>query len=201
VTVWSMLDECVAQLDQPFRRTDIVAWFRQHYPEVRESTLGAHIQAAIETPASRAADHGEHRTRVPLLRRVDHGLYGLARGHAVADKAGTMAESRPIAVAPEAVGDLILIGCVRTKPPVASPAVEVFDSPMFAGRKGYALATGRRWYLLSAKYGLLAPDDVIGPTSCTSPIKVLVTGAPGESSSRRGQASELCRSVLDRWNE
>ncbi len=58
---------------------------------------------------------------------------------------------------------MILVGCVRTKNAVASAASELFASPLFAGRRRYAVASGLPWYILSAKFGLLAPDDVIGP--------------------------------------
>jgi hypothetical protein len=58
---------------------------------------------------------------------------------------------------------VILIGCVRTKKAVASPASELFASPLFEGRRRYAAGSWRPWYILSAKFGLLAPGDVIGP--------------------------------------
>lgn len=161
VTVWLMLEECVAQLNEPFRRTDIVHWFRRRHPEVKESTLGAHIQAAIETPASRLGDYQSQRTRRPLLRRIEHGLYVRAGSAAAADQIKPAAAALPITTTDGA--DLILVGCVQTKRPVASPAAELFDSPLFAGRRSYALQAGMPWYILSAKYGLLAPDDVIGP--------------------------------------
>jgi hypothetical protein len=48
MTVWALLEECTGQLDEPFRRSEIVGWFRRHHPEVNEATLGAHIQAATE---------------------------------------------------------------------------------------------------------------------------------------------------------
>jgi len=28
--VWSMLEEYVSQLDEPFRRSEIIEWFRRH---------------------------------------------------------------------------------------------------------------------------------------------------------------------------
>ena len=58
---------------------------------------------------------------------------------------------------------MILIGCVRTKKATASVASELFASPLFEGRRRYAVGSGRPWYILSAKFGLLAPGDVIGP--------------------------------------
>jgi len=59
--------------------------------------------------------------------------------------------------------DVILIGCVRTKRATACPAAELFASPLFEGRRRHAVGTGLPWYILSAKFGLLAPEDVIGP--------------------------------------
>jgi hypothetical protein len=32
MTVWSMLEECISQLDEPFRRSEIIGWFRRHHP-------------------------------------------------------------------------------------------------------------------------------------------------------------------------
>lgn len=74
-TVWEMLAECVRQLDEPFRRSEIVGWFRRHYPEVKESTLAAHIQAATANATNRERNLPGLGRRAPLLRRIDHGLY------------------------------------------------------------------------------------------------------------------------------
>ena len=57
MTVWSMLEECAGQLDEPFRRSEIIGWFRRHHPDVNEATLGAHIQAATENAANRAQNN------------------------------------------------------------------------------------------------------------------------------------------------
>jgi hypothetical protein len=64
---------------------------------------------------------------------------------------------------PGADADVVLVGCVRTKRTAPSAASELFASPLFEGRRRYAVASGLPWYILSAKFGLLAPDDVIGP--------------------------------------
>jgi hypothetical protein len=69
-----MLEECVSQLDEPFRRSEIVGWFRRHHPDVLESTLGAHIQAATVNATNRAQNNALG-TRPPLMRRIDHGVY------------------------------------------------------------------------------------------------------------------------------
>jgi hypothetical protein len=71
----AMLAECVGQLDEPFRRSEIIGWFRRHYPHVNEATLGAYIQAATGNATNRAKNHPYLARRPPLLRRLDHGLY------------------------------------------------------------------------------------------------------------------------------
>lgn len=85
-----MLEECVGQLDEPFRRSEVVGWFRRHHPEVNEATLAAHIQAATANAGNRAQNHPYLGTRAPLLRRIDHGLYVRAT------QAGQQAEALPV---------------------------------------------------------------------------------------------------------
>ena len=163
MTVWSMLEECVGQLDEPFRRSEIIGWFRRHHPDVKESTLAAHIQAATANAANRAQNNPLG-ARPALLRRVDQGVYVRAGqpGEPAVDEGIRLSAAGPEA-GQRAGADVILVGCVRTKNAVASAASELFASPLFAGRRRYAVASGLPWYILSAKFGLLAPDDVIGP--------------------------------------
>jgi hypothetical protein len=163
MTVWSVLEECVGHLDEPFRRGEIIGWFRRHHPDVSEATLGAHIQAATENAANRAQNNALG-ARPALLRRVGHGMY--VRAGLPAEPVAGLAVQ---AAAPEPetmdgpAADVILVGCVQTKRTNACAAAELFASPLFAGRHRYAAASGLRWYILSAKFGLLAPEDVIGP--------------------------------------
>jgi hypothetical protein len=158
MTVWSMLEECVSQLDEPFRRSEIVGWFRRHHPEVNESTLGAHIQAATANATNRAQNNALG-NRPPLLRRIDHGLYARVQ----APSPPTPKPLPPSEPLPQTAANLVLIGCVRSKKAVPASAAELYESPLFKKRRHYATATGRPWFVLSAKFGLLAPDDVIGP--------------------------------------
>ena len=159
MTVWALLEECVGQLAEPFRRSEIVGWFRRHHPEVNEATLAAHIQAATANAANRAQNNALG-TRAPLLRRIDHGVYVRA---AKPREPTARIESGPGPEATAELPDLILIGCVRTKRATACPAAELFASPLFEGRRRYAAGQGLPWYIVSAKFGLLAPGDVIGP--------------------------------------
>lgn len=58
---------------------------------------------------------------------------------------------------------IVLVGCVKSKQSHAAPAKDLYVSDLFRKARQYAEATGQRWYVLSAKYGLLAPDEVIEP--------------------------------------
>jgi hypothetical protein len=160
MTVWSMLQECIGQLDEPFRRSEILGWFRRHHPDVKESTLAAHVQAATANATNRAQNNPLG-TRPPLLRRVGHGLYVRAGLEPAGGKSVQVTLERQ--TVPGTDANVVLVGCVRTKRAVASAASELFASPLFDGRRRYAVATGLPWYILSAKFGLLAPYDVIGP--------------------------------------
>jgi hypothetical protein len=88
---------------------------------------------------------------------VDHGLYVRAGQSPVVPEVHQHVER------PSTAAAVVLVGCVRTKRASPSAAAELFDSPLFVGRRRYAVASGHPWYILSAKFGLLAPSDVIGP--------------------------------------
>lgn len=67
----------------------------------------------------------------------------------------------PAEAAQDDAPDLVLIGCVKSKLPGRHRARDLYTSPLFLGRVAYAESTGAIWYVLSAKYGLVAPDDLI----------------------------------------
>lgn len=71
--------------------------------------------------------------------------------------------------------DLILLGCVRQKRDEAGPAQDVYDSTLWKYRRRYAESRGCPWYILSAKHGLLAPEDCIEPYD-TSMADIPTTG-------------------------
>ncbi len=57
--------------------------------------------------------------------------------------------------------DLILIGCVKEKRAGRHLARELYASQLFKRRRAYAESLAAPWYILSAKYGLVEPDQVI----------------------------------------
>jgi len=56
---------------------------------------------------------------------------------------------------------LLLIGCVKGKRKGTWPARQLYVSELFSRRRHYAEATGCSWFILSAKHGLVAPDEPI----------------------------------------
>ncbi len=57
----------------------------------------------------------------------------------------------------------MLVGCVKSKQSHAAPAKDLYVSDLFRKARRYAEEIAERWYILSAKYGLVAPDEVIEP--------------------------------------
>jgi hypothetical protein len=56
-----------------------------------------------------------------------------------------------------------LVGCVKTKLPHPAPARDLYASDLFRGRRAYVENTCERWFILSAKHGLVEPDEVLQP--------------------------------------
>ena len=162
MTIWALLDECVQQLDEPFRRSEIVGWFRRHHPEVLEQSLNAHIQGATAGVPGR----GQLASRAPLLERIDRGLYRRAR--AAEEPAQVVAharakDSRIAAVATHGRVAAVLVGCVKRKRSTPAPAMDLYTSPLFVRRRAYAQASGLPWFVLSAEHGLVRPEALLEP--------------------------------------
>lgn len=56
--------------------------------------------------------------------------------------------------------DILLVGCVKGKLEWARPvsAKNLYESPLWRSRRAYAEHSGRLWYILSAKHGLVDPN-------------------------------------------
>lgn len=61
------------------------------------------------------------------------------------------------------MSDIVLIGCVRGKLAHRAPAQRLYTSPLFRKRQSYAARSGKPWFILSAKHGLLTPDELVEP--------------------------------------
>lgn len=59
--------------------------------------------------------------------------------------------------------DFILVGCVKSKLSHPAPAQDLYTSTLFRKQRSYAQSAGVPWFVLSAKHGLVAPEDVLDP--------------------------------------
>ncbi len=171
MTIWDQLAACVATLSEPFSAQEILSWFRRHHPATNEASIRAHIQAATSNPGGRGRV-GPFAGREPLLTRVGHGRYVrfLRDSSDVRRPEPTLVPHAPHALgqapATRDVGDrpdLILVGCSKTKATTPLPAAELFKGAGFRGAADIARSSGKPWYILSARWGLVAPAEVIAP--------------------------------------
>jgi hypothetical protein len=59
--------------------------------------------------------------------------------------------------------DILLVTCVKTKASVPSAAKDLYLSPLFLKERAYAERLGAPWFILSAEFGLVAPDEWLAP--------------------------------------
>lgn len=62
---------------------------------------------------------------------------------------------------------LHLVSCVSMKLDVVAKAEHLYVSPWFRKARAYVNAINAPWRILSAKYGLLSPDAMVGPYEVT----------------------------------
>ncbi|RMD89155.1 MAG: hypothetical protein D6811_12745 [Alphaproteobacteria bacterium] len=68
---------------------------------------------------------------------------------------------------------LHLVSCVSKKAAAPAPARDLYLSDWFRKARAFVESQGGLWYILSAKYGLVQPDEIIEPydrTLRTMPI-------------------------------
>ena len=58
---------------------------------------------------------------------------------------------------------IYLVSCVSKKRASPAPAKDLYVSDWFLKARRYIEATGCPWFILSAKYGLVPPDQVLAP--------------------------------------
>lgn len=58
---------------------------------------------------------------------------------------------------------ICLVSCVSKKEGYATEAKDLYISPWFKKARAYAEQVGSDWFILSARYGLLEPTQVIAP--------------------------------------
>jgi hypothetical protein len=62
---------------------------------------------------------------------------------------------------------LVLVSCVKRKLKHSAPARALYTSAWFRKVRDIVEASGARWFVLSARYGLVAPDVGITPYEYT----------------------------------
>lgn len=102
----------------------------------------------------------------PELRRVGWHAYPRLAESAVSFRRLSSEESANAMVllqspAPGALPGIIFLGCVKSKRTGRWPARSLYISPLFRGRMAYAESTGRPWFVLSAKHGIVSPDEEV----------------------------------------
>jgi hypothetical protein len=153
-TIWELVAEGAATLPEPFTRAALINWVSARRPDVGVASIAAHIQFATENAAH--PDRGPFDGRTPLLYRVERGRY---RRFRAPDQAW-----RPALPAPTGDGSrVLLLASAGDLAETPTAAAELFRSPGFARARELAAAAGTPWFVLSAKHGLLAPADVVGP--------------------------------------
>lgn len=56
-----------------------------------------------------------------------------------------------------------LVGCVKMKVDRPTLARDLYVSTLYRGRRAFVEASCDRWFILSAKHGLVSPDEVLEP--------------------------------------
>src|SRR5690348_17330318 len=149
-TIWELLDEASSSLPEPFSRAALINWISARRPDVGVSSIAAHIQFATDNAGGHAS--GPFAGRTPLLHRVDRGQYLRYR------PAG---ENRALENAPS--GRVVLIGSTGDVATAPCAAADLFTGPGFVSARDQAVRAGERWFVLSARHGLLEPGDVVSP--------------------------------------
>ena len=62
---------------------------------------------------------------------------------------------------------IYLLSCVGQKRATPIHARDLYTSPWFRKARTYADGTGQPWFILSAQYGLVHPDEMIAPYDLT----------------------------------
>ncbi len=74
-----------------------------------------------------------------------------------------MGEGFRLKEAVKQMAKVCLISCVSAKQSRSTRAEDMYISPLFRGARFFAKSRFDRWYILSAKYGLLKPSQLIEP--------------------------------------
>jgi hypothetical protein len=86
-----------------------------------------------------------------------------------------------------------LVGCVKSKRPVASPAEDLYVSSLFKGRRKAVERSSSHWFILSALHGLVEPKTVLEPYD----VSLVTASFPERRRWARGVLEALVRELAD----
>jgi hypothetical protein len=64
---------------------------------------------------------------------------------------------------------LLLVGCGKAKADEPTRAADLYTGSLFKSRLAYVQARGGPWWIVSARHGLVSPDQVVFPYDLTLP--------------------------------
>jgi hypothetical protein len=172
--VHELMDECARALGDSFTRDDITRWFRRNYPDLESTTVAIHISGLT---AGRNPDSFPHLSKIPpVFERVGPGLYQRTRRETAHPRPTTRS---PVVVARGRTGptparpadaeppDAVLVGCATSTLAQAAPARDLYNGALFARRRDYGERSGAPWFVVSGRWGLITPDEVVAPDDLT----------------------------------
>lgn len=89
---------------------------------------------------------------------------------------------------------IVLVGCGKEKRAVRSQAKDLYVGPLFKKARAFAESQGCEWRILSAKYGLVDPEEMIDPYDETMEKKTKLGRNLWNITVRNAVASRLLKS-------
>ena len=140
---------------------------REHWVDVD----GVHWPPKQAFSLATGLDRAEFTSHTALrhLRRLGLGTSDWSSGRTTSGKASPAPEgsgrraSATFVTADAASPDLVLVGCSGRKLSTPAQASDLFTGAGFIKARSYAVRAGLPWFVLSGKFGLLHPTEVIAP--------------------------------------
>lgn len=166
---WQVLQEAAERLTRqgltPFFRQELIAAVHELYPDRKEASLNPMIQG-LTTNLVGGAPGGVGKD---LLHSVGRSQFQLASVQAErpAPSKNVGVPDLPSPSSPQPGRNpgrtLVLVGCVKSKRDHPAQAQDLYTSVLFRSSRRFAEHFGDRWYILSARHGLLEPTAVLTP--------------------------------------
>lgn len=152
----------------PFTRQELMAEVWTRYPDRLEGSLNPMIQG-ITSNLKGGSQGGLGKD---ILRQVDRGKFILegktAEPPAVKQMQLAPHSERSLSRQSNKAGrTVVLVSCVKQKQEQPEAAAQLYVSPLFRKARQFAQTFGDDWFILSALYGLVAPEQLLEPYDLT----------------------------------